>query len=104
MFRFYYLISLIINPVVTFGTALILSILLSFSSWYERFFWLTLLFSICFMIPGLFYGELLIHDRIDTDVKNKKRRAGLLTVTTIVFSISYAISIFLSNTPIIIST
>ncbi len=103
MFRFYYLISLIINPVVTFGAALILSILLSFSSWYEKFFWLTLLFSICFMVPGLFYGELLIHGRIDADVKNKKRRAGLFIVTTIVFSVSYAISLFLSNAPIIMS-
>lgn len=97
------LISLIINPVVTFGGTLILSILLSFSSWYERFFWLTFLFSICFMTPAFFYGELLIHGRIDADVKNKKRRAGLLSITTLAFAASYVISLFLSDAPILSS-
>lgn len=97
------LISLILNPVVTFGATLALSVLLSFASWSERFFWFILVFSICFMIPGIFYGELLIHGKIDADVKNKKRRAELLSVTAIAFAASYVISLFLSDASILSS-
>lgn len=53
------------------------------------------------MIPALFYGELFIHDKIDADVKNKKRREGLFTITTFAFAASYAISLLLSDAPIV---
>lgn len=42
-----------------------------------------------------------MHRRIDADVKNKKRRAGLFVITTIGFAVSYAVSLLISDAPLV---